>query len=83
MAVADKIKQGIEEIPELTLIGEPTFVISSHTAPGTIFCCAAEAMLLGLEPEQTRELTLVSLAQAVRESDIGDRVPEKVLEESV
>jgi glutamate/tyrosine decarboxylase-like PLP-dependent enzyme len=28
MAVADKIKQGLEEIPELTLIGEPTFVIS-------------------------------------------------------
>jgi sphinganine-1-phosphate aldolase len=28
MAVADKIKQGIEGIPELTLIGEPTFVIS-------------------------------------------------------
>jgi len=28
MAVADKIKQGIQEMPELTLIGEPTFVIS-------------------------------------------------------
>jgi len=28
MAVADKIKQGIREMPELTLIGEPTFVIS-------------------------------------------------------
>jgi len=28
MGVADKIKQGIEDIPELTLIGEPTFVIS-------------------------------------------------------
>jgi len=28
MAVADKIKQGIEGIPELTLNGEPTFVIS-------------------------------------------------------
>ena len=28
MAVADKIKQGIQGMPELTLIGEPTFVIS-------------------------------------------------------
>ena len=28
MAVADEIKQGIAAIPELTLIGEPTFVIS-------------------------------------------------------
>jgi sphinganine-1-phosphate aldolase len=28
MAVADKIKQGIQKMPELTLIGEPTFVIS-------------------------------------------------------
>jgi sphinganine-1-phosphate aldolase len=28
MAVADKIKKGIEGIPELTLNGEPTFVIS-------------------------------------------------------
>jgi glutamate/tyrosine decarboxylase-like PLP-dependent enzyme len=28
MAVADKIKTGIEAIPELNLIGDPTFVIS-------------------------------------------------------
>ena len=28
MAVADEIKQGIKAIPELSLIGEPTFVIS-------------------------------------------------------
>jgi glutamate/tyrosine decarboxylase-like PLP-dependent enzyme len=28
MAVADEIKQGIDAMPELTLIGEPTFVIS-------------------------------------------------------
>jgi glutamate/tyrosine decarboxylase-like PLP-dependent enzyme len=28
MAVADSIKQGIEDIPELILIGKPTFVIS-------------------------------------------------------
>ena len=28
MDVADKIKTGIQDIPELILIGEPTFVIS-------------------------------------------------------
>lgn len=28
MKVADRIKQGVADIPELTLIGEPTFVIS-------------------------------------------------------
>lgn len=39
--------------------GEPDFVMSSHTAPGTIFCCGAEAMLLGLEPEATLDLNLI------------------------
>ena len=39
--------------------GESDFVISSHTAPGTTFCCAAEAMLLGLEPAATAGLDLV------------------------
>jgi len=43
----------------VTVPGEPDFVISSHTAPGTVFCCAAEAMILGLEPAATRELALV------------------------
>ncbi len=45
---------GTVEVP-----GEPEFVISSHTAPGTTFCCAAEAMLLGLEPGDTEPLSLV------------------------
>lgn len=29
---------------------EPEFVISSHTPKGTVFCCAAEAILNGLQP---------------------------------
>jgi len=39
--------------------GEPDFVMSSHTAPGTVFCCGAEAMLLGLEPDAARNLSLI------------------------
>jgi predicted amino acid dehydrogenase len=38
--------------------GEPSFILSSHTSPGLAFCCAAEAILMGLEPEATRELPL-------------------------
>ena len=34
----------------LALPGEPDFVMASHIGPGTAFCCAAEAMLLGLAP---------------------------------
>ena len=37
MRTADKIKQGIEEIPELKIIGEPTFVISFHSDEVDIF----------------------------------------------
>lgn len=33
----------------VTLAADPTLVVSSHTPPGTAFCCAAEAMLCGLE----------------------------------
>lgn len=33
----------------VTLPEDPDFVISSHTPKGTAFCCAAEAMLCGLE----------------------------------
>ncbi len=32
----------------VVLPGEPDFVMASHIPPGTAFCCAAEAMLLGL-----------------------------------
>ena len=43
----------------VALPGEPAFVMSSHSPMGTAFCCAAEAMLLGLEPLATRDLKLV------------------------
>jgi acetylornithine/succinyldiaminopimelate/putrescine aminotransferase/predicted amino acid dehydrogenase/acyl-coenzyme A synthetase/AMP-(fatty) acid ligase len=43
----------------VALPGEPAFVMSSHSPMGTAFCCAAEAMLLGLEPRATRDLKLV------------------------
>jgi predicted amino acid dehydrogenase len=33
----------------ITLPEDPDFIISSHTPKGTAFCCAAEAMLYGLE----------------------------------
>ena len=36
----------------------PDFVVSSHTKEGTAFCCAAEAMLLGLECQRTSDLVL-------------------------
>ncbi|RLB63478.1 MAG: hypothetical protein DRI90_06765 [Deltaproteobacteria bacterium] len=39
--------------------GATDFVNSSHTPVGTAFCCAAEVMLLGLEPQRTAELSLV------------------------
>ena len=39
----------------LVLPGEPDFVMASHIHPGTAFCCAAEAMLLGLAPPSLME----------------------------
>jgi acetylornithine/succinyldiaminopimelate/putrescine aminotransferase/predicted amino acid dehydrogenase/acyl-coenzyme A synthetase/AMP-(fatty) acid ligase len=44
---------GTVEVP-----GAPDFVVSSHTREGTAFCCAAEAMLLGLDLERTKDLVL-------------------------
>jgi acetylornithine/succinyldiaminopimelate/putrescine aminotransferase/predicted amino acid dehydrogenase/acyl-coenzyme A synthetase/AMP-(fatty) acid ligase len=52
----------------VTLPEDENAVISSYSPPGTVFCCAAEAILLGLEkfdgslkgkvlPEEVRELT--------------------------
>jgi predicted amino acid dehydrogenase len=38
---------------------DPDFVMSSHSPRGTAFCCAAEAMLLGLEPSATKALRLI------------------------
>jgi hypothetical protein len=37
MAVADQIKSGIQAIPELTLIGDPTFVISFRSQEVDVF----------------------------------------------
>lgn len=37
MAVADEIKKGIQEMPELTLIGQPTFVISFRSDAVDVF----------------------------------------------
>ena len=37
MAVADQIKQGIQQMPELKLIGEPTFVISFRSDEVDVF----------------------------------------------
>ncbi len=34
----------------VTLPGEPDFLMATHIPRGTAFCCAAEAMLLGLAP---------------------------------
>jgi predicted amino acid dehydrogenase len=39
--------------------GAASFVMSAASAPGMAFCCAAEAMILGLEPGPTRALRLV------------------------
>ncbi|MBI5507368.1 MAG: aminotransferase class III-fold pyridoxal phosphate-dependent enzyme [Deltaproteobacteria bacterium] len=39
--------------------GDEGVVLSAHTAPGTLFACAAEAVLLALEPERTRSLSVV------------------------
>jgi predicted amino acid dehydrogenase len=44
----------------IALPGEPDFVMASHIPPGTAFCCAAEAMLLGLaNPSTVDNLSLL------------------------
>ena len=63
-SVSDAVRQteGVRVHPiasVLTLPGEPDFVMSSHSPPGTAFCCAAEAILLGLEPQATAGLRLI------------------------
>jgi len=73
VSVPGAVSSHVRGLPQVTLIplagtvtvpGEPDFSISSHTAPGTAFCCAAEAMLMGLEPELTRELRLTGAIDA-------------------
>jgi predicted amino acid dehydrogenase len=52
-AVAEEVKQQrnviyCKEASTVSLPDDPEFVISSHTAPGKIFCCAAEALLAAM-----------------------------------
>jgi acetylornithine/succinyldiaminopimelate/putrescine aminotransferase/predicted amino acid dehydrogenase len=42
----------------VTIPGEPDYVLHPLLAPGTVFCCSAEGMLLGLEAEKTASLNL-------------------------
>jgi len=50
----------------IVLPEEPEFVMSSHTPKGTVFCCAAEAILNGLEPIECNLKGKISL-EAVHE----------------
>lgn len=47
--------------------GAADFAMASHIAAGRAFACAGETMLLGLAPEETRDLTLVG---PVRETSV-------------
>lgn len=67
VSVPSAVSRHVRRLSNVTVIplagavavpGQPDFVISSHTKPGTAFCCAAEAMILGLEPKKTRSLCL-------------------------
>jgi predicted amino acid dehydrogenase len=76
-AVAPEVNRlpNVRSIPfsaYVTLPEDTDAVISSYSAPGTIFCCAAEAILLGLEefqgslkgrilPEEVKAITLQAL----------------------
>ncbi|HEY3357997.1 MAG TPA: aminotransferase class III-fold pyridoxal phosphate-dependent enzyme [Polyangia bacterium] len=68
LAVPSAVAPEVERLPHVTLVTlagsvalpqDPGFVLSSHTRPGTAFSCAAEAILLALEPVRTAGLTLV------------------------
>lgn len=51
----------VKKIPiggTVSLPGEPDFVLHPLVEQGTVFCCSAEGMLLGLEPEKTAGLSL-------------------------
>ncbi len=60
----------------VTVPGAPDLVLSSHTPPGTAFCCAAEAMLIGLEPEATADLRLTGRVDPAA-MDILDHLAER------
>ncbi len=44
---------------QVTVPGAPFFIMSSQSPMGMAYCCAAEAMILGLRREETRSLALV------------------------
>lgn len=56
-----KAMKNVHVIPfagTLRVPGEAGFSMASHISPGTAFSCAAEVMLMGLEPEETADLQL-------------------------
>jgi acetylornithine/succinyldiaminopimelate/putrescine aminotransferase/predicted amino acid dehydrogenase/acyl-CoA synthetase (AMP-forming)/AMP-acid ligase II len=68
LAVPSAVAAEVAKLPHVavvTLAGsvllphDRGFVLSSHTRPGTVFSCAAEAILLALEPRRTAGLRLV------------------------
>jgi 4-aminobutyrate aminotransferase-like enzyme/predicted amino acid dehydrogenase/acyl-coenzyme A synthetase/AMP-(fatty) acid ligase len=53
--------EGVAVVPlagVLPLPRDPGFVMSAHSPAGTVFACAAEGLLVALEPEATAELSL-------------------------
>ena len=85
VSVPSAVSREVPEMENVTVIplagtvvvpGAPDLVLSSHTPPGTAFCCAAEAMLLGLEPEATRELRLTGPVDP-RSMEVLDRLGDK------
>jgi acetylornithine/succinyldiaminopimelate/putrescine aminotransferase/predicted amino acid dehydrogenase len=85
ISVPSAVSAEVRRMPGVTIVpfagavavpGAPAFVVASHISPGTAFSCAAEAMLLGLEPEATAGLRLVGPIEA-RSIDVLDALGEK------
>jgi predicted amino acid dehydrogenase len=86
VSVPSAVSRLLLEAPEVRTIplsgtvavpGDERFIMSSHTLPGTVFCCAAEAMLLGLAPEETADLPLVGKIDA-KSVAVLDRLAERL-----
>jgi len=61
-APAPAAQPGVTSVPlagSVAVPGAPDFVMASHIPAGEAFCCAAEGMLLALEPELTATLPLL------------------------
>lgn len=85
VSVPSAVSREVRELDNVQLIplagtvvipGAPDLVLSSHTPPGTAFCCAAEAMLIGLEPEATAGLRLTGPVEP-RSMEVLDRLGQK------